>query len=615
MAKIKSVQTKSGDRVQLGSKAYSQAVSSGDSPVSGTGKNLTNRDIKSVGGGYTDKVSTTLAKRTANAAGELLPYQEFNQKATAIPEAPEMAVPGTSAQSIDATQPSPASVNATPFTRPSPAVAPPVTAPLATPASTPTPAQIGFNAAMASGADVPTNPGAARAAVATYMPPAAPAPTVADTLVAEDPFFAQIQQQFQEYFSPKKQRESLVQEYDRLMKKSGIEALDMELVSMKNIIDGSEEDLRLEVTKSSGFATESQILALTSARNKVLLKNYNALLDTRDAKQQYLDKMMTLASEDRKQADANFDRMMNFTFQVQNYKEKMQTNARNAYQKIADTVGYDGLLQMTGGDPTNIALMERTLGLNPGGLAQLSAISAKDRAAKEADAALDRQIKQLTAANIRSQIAERGKKEDRVLSVTEAKELGVPYGTTESQAAKKGIVPGQTDTKASTADLYEKVKLIDSLEKSSGLNSRVGPNPTTRSKYAFVDSLGAGQNFAAGVQTLTSQETLNQLLNLKAKGGTLGALSEGERIELKQAATKIGAWEIRDEKGNGTGEWNVDEGSFRQELRRLKNLTYKAIAENIGYNPNVVPADDVQEIEGMYGETSVEAPFNPESYY
>lgn len=521
---------------------------------------------------------------------------------------------------IDPTQPSPTTVNATPFTRPSPAVAPPVTPPVATPASTPTPAQIGFNAATASGASVPTNPGAARAAVATYMPPAAPAPTIADTLVAEDPFFTQIQQQFQEYFSPQKQRESLTQEYQKMLKKSGIEELDMELINMKNVIEGTEDDIRLEVTKAGGFATDSQVMALTNARNKQLIKNYNTLLETRNAKEQYLDKMMTLSAQDRQQADANFDRMMNFTFQVQNYRDKMKENARNAYQRVADTVGYDGLLQMAGGDPTNTALMERTLGLNPGGLAQLGAISAKDRAAKEADAALDRQIKQLTAANIRSQIAERNRgpesELDKLLSVEEAEKLGVPYGTTRRQASAKGITPGQVNSKATTADLYEKTKLIGNLEKSSGLNSRVGPNPTARRKFDFTDRFGAGQNFAAGVQTLTSQETLNQLLNLKAKGGTLGALSEGERIELKQAATKIGGWEIRDEKGLGIGEWNVDEGSFRQELRRLKNLTYKAIANNIGYDPNVVSTEDVQEIEGLYGgDTSVTAPFNPANYY
>lgn len=51
---------------------------------------------------------------------------------------------------------------------------------------------------------------------------------------------------------------------------------------------GSEDDLRTEITKAGGFATQSQILGLTNARNRQLIKNYNTLLDTRNAKEKYL---------------------------------------------------------------------------------------------------------------------------------------------------------------------------------------------------------------------------------------------------------------------------------------------------------------------------------------
>ena len=72
---------------------------------------------------------------------------------------------------------------------------------------------------------------------------------------------------------------------------------------MKNIIEGSEDDIRMEITKAGGFATDSQVLALTNARNKQLIKNYNTLLDTRNSKEKYLQTAIGLEQQDRQAAD------------------------------------------------------------------------------------------------------------------------------------------------------------------------------------------------------------------------------------------------------------------------------------------------------------------------
>lgn len=94
----------------------------------------------------------------------------------------------------------------------------------------------------------------------------------------------------------------------------------------------------------------------------------------------------------------------------------------------------------------------------------------------------------------------------------------------------------------------------------------------------FVDELtGKGQDFAGSVHQMTSAETLDQVLNLKAAGGTLGALNETEGGWLREAATKINDWEVKDDKGRGTGVWNIDEKTFRKEVERLQELTTKAL--------------------------------------
>ena len=242
------------------------------------------------------------------------------------------------------------------------------------------------------GTKSPTTIGEATNAIQKAVPPPA-TPSIADTLTQTDPFFQGLQKMAQEYFSPQNQRTSLVEEYQKLLKTSGIEALDTELINERNIIEGTEDDIRNEITASGGFATNSQVLALTNARNKQLIKNYNTLLETRNAKGQYLDKMLTLSVQDRQEADQRFDQMMNIGFKMQEYRDRMQTNAVDAYQNIADKVGYDALYNqaIASGDPKAVSIIERTLGMNPGGLAQLAEISAQERQQVQAKEQLELQ--------------------------------------------------------------------------------------------------------------------------------------------------------------------------------------------------------------------------------
>lgn len=242
-----------------------------------------------------------------------------------------------------------------------------------TPPTPPNRFQQAYETIQASGTPPPTSAGAARGILANTIQPVAP--TTAFTQLTEtDPFFADLQKSVTEFLNPKKQRESLTQEYQRLTKQSGIDELDTELMDMRNVIDGTEDDIRNEITKAGGFATESQVQALTNSRNKQLIKNYNNLLQTRELKQNHLDTMIQLSKEDRQLASQEFDQRFNIVMQMQDYKMRMQENARQGYDRIVAQVGYAGLQQMTGGDPYYTSLVEKTLGLGEGGLSQLASI-------------------------------------------------------------------------------------------------------------------------------------------------------------------------------------------------------------------------------------------------
>ncbi len=126
--------------------------------------------------------------------------------------------------------------------------------------------------------------------------------------------------------------------------------------------------------------------------------------------------------------------------------------------------------------------------------------------------------------------------------------------------------------------IQSKIALLDKLIPAVSNSGAVGTNPLGRTSLTSWFT-GTRQDFVGGIKELTSQETLDKLLELKKGGGTLGALSDQERIMLQNAATKIGAWEIKDSSGNGTGFYNVSESTFQEELQKIKDRSQSFLDE------------------------------------
>ena len=273
---------------------------------------------------------------------------------------------------------------------------------------------------------------AGRSAVQKGLPPAPQVqqPTPVDNLMLQapqDPFFQEIMTTWRDFMSPTNQRTSLTQEYTNLLKASGLESLDTELMNMKNVIEGTEDDIRNEVTKAGGFSTDSQVLALTGARNKQLIKNYNTLLETRNSKEQYLNTMIGLEAQDRQEADRRFDRMMNFGFQMMDYKNKMVDNTRSTLTTLLNNkeIGARGVYAAYQNDPQQLRYAEQILGLGTGGLQRLATLPPEPLTEEEelgleykrgqldlqkaqlAGQPLEETYKKAQIANIYSEIAER----------------------------------------------------------------------------------------------------------------------------------------------------------------------------------------------------------------
>lgn len=210
-----------------------------------------------------------------------------------------------------------------------------------------------------------------RMAIDKYVPPQAiaPSPQVTDFFTQDQGMGALIKS-FRDYMSSTNQQTSLADTYKQMLKDSGIQELDTQLMNMDKVINGTQEDIKNEITKSGGFATDSQVQALTDSRNKQLIKNYNNLLETRNNKEKYLSTMIGLTEKDRAEADSRFNKSFNMTKEIVGYGQKMQQNAMDKFKWLIDKQGFDGLYNSTGGDQHAVSLIERTLGLSEGGLAK-----------------------------------------------------------------------------------------------------------------------------------------------------------------------------------------------------------------------------------------------------
>lgn len=204
-----------------------------------------------------------------------------------------------------------------------------------------------------------------------------------------------------------------------------------------------------------------------------------------------------------------------------------------------------------------------------------------------------------------------------------------------SATEKKAAALAVTQAKSSAQAAHDKIETIDNiLTYDAGISSRVGPNILSRgitgpaiggaatgaaaaSVIPGVGTLvggavggilgagkgigaavsGQGQQLSGAVHQLTAGLTLKELQDAKANGATFGSLTDGERNMLAAAATKLNDWEIKDDKGNPTGYWNIDESSFRQELKTIQELNKKALLKSQG---TLISSDESSQLDSLF---------------
>ena len=148
--------------------------------------------------------------------------------------------------------------------------------------------------------------------------------------------------------------------------------------------------------------------------------------------------------------------------------------------------------------------------------------------------------------------------------------------------------------------LTDKLSVIKDIQNSPYLNDIVGPNSASRISWTSILT-GGKSDLLGKVNQLTSQETLNQLLQIKAAGGTFGALSEKELGILKDSATALNGVALHEDASNPeriTG-FKASEDYVNAELKKLYDSTNNIKIQMEQLSGTQATGDDTQTVNGV----------------
>lgn len=388
--------------------------------------------------------------------------------------------------------------------------------------------------------------GAVNSAMSATNPPQNPN---VQNFLQNDPTIQTANQNWMNFNNPTNlQAELMTQMQGIIGQQNQLGSLKAEYMNIQNVMGGTEDDLRNEIQKTGGFATDSQVQALAIARNKTLMKKAALLQNQMALQQDAIQNSQQLLNFEKDMAATQFTQQMQmaqFAYQIQ---KDTKNAALDSLNTVVKTAGYSALL----GTPEQNARIEKLYGLPAGGLQQLAAIDQKKQAQSDLKTRLDLENQQLQNEKLRGDIKEQAAKNAPVSS------------------AQKQL---ESETKISN---------IDSLLNDPSMVNAVGP--TSFNRLSFVSP--GMSNFIAGIDQLTSQLTLDKLIEAKKNGATFGALSDGERQVLASAATKINTWRIPGDNGKTLG-YATTETDFKNELDTIKR-SYAIDYVKTGGNPQMI---------------------------
>jgi len=370
-----------------------------------------------------------------------------------------------------------------------------------------------------------------------------------DQMGAMDPLSMSLFQQLSQVASTPLNQQSLTDFYKQEIASQGIPELNMELGEILNSVRFSEDDIREEIQRGGGIATNSQVQALAAARNKTLIRKADMLSSALQAKSEYVDTIVSLTQADRKQVSEDLDRKLGITQQLFTMSQQMNNAARENYKSLISNIGYDGLVDSIS-SPGELQNIARVMGMSPKMLMQLGSVKTTAQRAQELD-------------EMNFQLSQDKFAEDK-------RQFGLQYALEQNKLAQQqaaSTVMSPYTVERSDRNLQSVDELLPKVSsKTVGLGSLTSYIPGTDAR-----------NFKAEVDTLKANVAFSELTAMREAsktGGALGAISDRE-LGLLQSS--LGALDTGQSPEN-----------FRLQLGKVKESIYRwnaqALSLSSGYD-------------------------------
>jgi hypothetical protein len=357
-------------------------------PVGGGADNTVNYDSKT-GARLAPGQSTTDSLGNTYKQG-----QQFG-----APVSPAVSTKNTPAMT---TQPSPATTNATSGLPGAPATSPIPSTPLTPQQMASDKGSVGVLSPQAqgqinaqkSGTPPPQGNGTATTITSQYTPPDNSNPalpqSVQDYLNPKtNPNMSDNIQAIRDMIEPQSVRDQLAKEFSQLTHdQSGLNADKLKLMNMKQLMAGTEADIRKEITTANGFATNSQVMAMAVARNTTLQTQVTQLEDQIALQQDQVSTDTSIYNNDKATAASEATQAMGIWDHLQTAQQNTENAYKDGIKTMIASVGISGLYNgLMNTDPTgaNAAAVASHFGWTP---AQFQAAAAEDLKTQKAQQAL-----------------------------------------------------------------------------------------------------------------------------------------------------------------------------------------------------------------------------------
>lgn len=403
---------------------------------------------------------------------------------------------------------------------------------------------------------------------------------VVDNFYATNPFIKQTNDQLMEFLNPKNTSDTLQTFVDAYASdRAELAGLKTELMNNKRVMGGTENDLRDEITKAAGFATESQVQALTLGRNKALIARSAQLTDLISTQQDAISTDVQMLGMAKDMANTQFNQRMSIMNYQQENTKFMYTAAQDQFKTNLNLLGADGLYKSMQSNPNMISYYEKLNNLPSGSLAIAANTAATDRANKLADDALSRQVKlssletdKAQRANIYSQISERN---SNAVASNNLKNFITPptINPTTGKADPRSLLASVMQTKG--------LKTDDKLKLTGAVVSAVQAMAERNSNGKFV-GLGFGQivpGFLTNNDQTANRQDLSSLEGTVENWMTGASVSDDQQKRIKRDMIPK----------RGDADWTT-----RNKLNALTNYMLNYAGGNLatqGINFNPQPVD------------------------